>query len=102
MKTLQELLDIIIDNAKLNNPHSFYEKSSWEMILQKAFMNNKTSAKEIADHSKIFIIENGILTIQVNHPGWMQLLQARQKEIVAIIHQEFPEMNIGSLAFCIV
>jgi len=66
--------------------------NSWIDITAK----NKIAAA--GDHSRIKEIENGILLIEVDHPGWKQILQTKQEKLLYDFRYRFPDMNISGIA----
>lgn len=54
---------------------------------------------KLAAHAHIVDLKNGILLIEVDHPGWIQLLQLRQKYILTGLQRIVPDLHIQSLAF---
>jgi hypothetical protein len=52
-----------------------------------------------AAHSRIRDIDRGILLVEVEHPGWIQLLQLRQHDILAAAQARFPELGLRGIAF---
>lgn len=65
--------------------------SEWESLVGK-----------LAAHSKIFDVEKGTLTVDADHPGWMQLLQMREREILTKIKRKFPTLEIQRMRFRLV
>jgi hypothetical protein len=50
-------------------------------------------------HSKVVDRKNGILLIETDHPGWIQLFQMHQSYIVRGFKKFAPELHITSLCF---
>jgi hypothetical protein len=44
-------------------------------------------------------MERGILLVEADHPGWVQILQTKQRALLASARRRFPELNIRSIAF---
>jgi len=65
--------------------------SSWESIMEKIF-------PEAAFHSKIRELERGILYVEADHPGWVQILQTKQKDILLEVQKRYPELDIKSIS----
>ncbi|MCL2831992.1 MAG: DUF721 domain-containing protein [Treponema sp.] len=53
------------------------------------------------DHCRIRELERGILVIEAEHPGWVQILQTKQKYLLGIFQKKFPELKIQGLSFCL-
>lgn len=52
-----------------------------------------------AGHSRIADIERGNLVIEADHPGWIQILQLRQSEILKSARDRFPELSLRGIVF---
>jgi predicted nucleic acid-binding Zn ribbon protein len=48
-------------------------------------------------HSRAIEIEGGILTVEVDHPGWMQTFLMRKTTVLAALRQTAPEARIRDL-----
>lgn len=59
----------------------------------------KPNGKNIAAHSRIIDLKNGILLIEADHPGWIQLLQMHQKYVLTGLHRLAPDVTIHTLSF---
>ena len=59
----------------------------------------RPNGANLAAHSSIIDLKNGILLIEADHPGWIQLLQLRQKYILTGLRRLVPDLSIQSLAF---
>jgi hypothetical protein len=67
--------------------------SSWEAITAEA------AIAAAASHSRISELERGILLIEVEHPGWRQILQAEQDKLLHAAQRRYPELEIRGIAF---
>ncbi len=54
---------------------------------------------KLAVHSKIIDLKNGILLVETDHPGWIQIFQIYKKFIINGLKRKFPNNEISSLAF---
>lgn len=52
-----------------------------------------------AAHSRIRELESGVLLVEADHPGWVQLLQTRQEELLALVQRRYPKLGIRAIAF---
>lgn len=52
-----------------------------------------------AVHSQIKDLEKGVLLVEADHPGWIQILQTKQGELLSAVQRRYPELNIRGLAF---
>jgi len=66
--------------------------NSWEDITAK---NGIAAASA---HSRIKNLEKGILLIEMDHPGWKQILQTKQSKLLNDFRYRFPDMNICGIA----
>ena len=83
------LKNFLIENGYNNTNLNFKIFRDWEFII----------GKKIYGHSRIMDIDNHVLIIEVDHPGWLQLITLKEKEIVKKIRQRYPELEIRSLKY---
>jgi hypothetical protein len=94
MKKAGELLSQFFDRqtiAKVQRYAAFCE--AWPDIA---------SAYAIAaagDHAKIVRFERQVLCIETDHPGWIQILQTKQRELLHEFQRRFPETLISGISF---
>lgn len=69
---------------------SFFE--SWQEIV----------GVDMASHSRVADIRNGAAIIELDHPGWMQMFQMKEKEILRRIQKRFPDLEIRSFSLQLV
>jgi len=90
VKSARELLSAFFDEEKLKRGGLYVDFfASWKFLV----------GDQLAAHSHIAEIEKGVLIIEAEHPGWIQLLQLRQTTILEGISQRFPELGLRSIAF---
>ena len=51
----------------------------------------------LADHSRVYEIRHGNLFVEVDHNGWMQILQLRKPRILNRLRTRYPELGIRDL-----
>jgi hypothetical protein len=51
----------------------------------------------LAEHSRIYEIANQNLFVEVDHPGWMQLLFLKKPQILRALRRKFPDLRIKDL-----
>lgn len=73
---------------------SFYHLDRGEAYVSFFSRWRELVGDDIASHARTVDIKKGALVVEVDHPGWMQLLQIRQAEILRTIERRFPELNI--------
>jgi hypothetical protein len=59
----------------------------------------KAAGENLASHSRPVDVRNGIVFIEADHPGWIQLLQMDQNRILETIRRTFPQLGISGIAF---
>ena len=52
---------------------------------------------DIASHARATDIRRGALLVEVDHPGWMQIIQMKQSFILKTIEKKYPELGIRVL-----
>jgi hypothetical protein len=94
MKTAGELLSLILDEKLIKKikTHSALS-SSWPEITAK----NRIPAA--ADHSRILDLVHGILQVETDHPGWLQIFSIKQEALLAGVRARFPNLAISGIAF---
>ena len=93
MKTVSEILSALFDEQfieKAKGYSKFFD--SWEDITEK---NGIAAA---AAHSRIKEFKNGIVHIEMDHPGWKQILQTKQSKLLYDFQYRFPEMDISGIS----
>jgi len=80
--------------------------SSWAEVVKEvwSYTERKTAAGSedvpaAAVHSRIKEFERGMLLVEADHPGWIQILQSRQTELLSAIQRRYPKMDIHAIAF---
>jgi hypothetical protein len=56
------------------------------------------AGEKIAAHSRIVDIQDGMLEIEADHPGWIQLIQVREAAILALFSQRHPEFGVSAIS----
>ena len=59
----------------------------------------RAAGDALAAHSHIVDLRNGIVFVETDHPGWIQLLQLEQNRILLMIRSSFPELEVSGIAF---
>ena len=77
--------------------------SSWQKIVAEVWPSGTGGSKDdipaAAAHSKIRELEKGLLLVEADHPGWIQILQTKQSELLSAVQRRYPELNIRGIAF---
>lgn len=53
--------------------------------------------ERIAAHSQVKDLQNGIVIVEVDHPGWIQMIQLKQTEFVDSLRKKYPGLSIRGL-----
>ncbi len=69
--------------------------NSWRTTVESISRNGP----KLAAHSHIVDLKNGILLVEADHSGWIQLLQLHQKYILTGLRRLNKNITIESLAF---
>ena len=69
--------------------------SSWEIAAGEARVPAASA------HSRIRDFDRGVLLIEAEHPGWIQLLQTKQNQILNSYQKKYPELDIQGISFCL-
>lgn len=82
-----------IENAKLEKNNKLYE------VWKKIITSITKVGQNLYEHSSICELKNGILLVEADHPGWIQMLQMNSDYIVRGLKMYASELKICSLAF---
>ncbi|MBI9103551.1 MAG: DUF721 domain-containing protein [Spirochaetales bacterium] len=88
MKKADDILKGLLSNynIELGNTYSSFFKS-WPTI----------AGQDLAAHSKVKDIEGTTLIIEVDHSGWIQILQMKKKYILGAVKKQYPELSITDI-----
>jgi hypothetical protein len=90
MKRAGELLTAFFDQQTLGAARGYSDLfSSWRSIA-----GDKLSA-----HSRIRELEHSVLLVEADHPGWIQILQTREKDLLDTLRRRFPDRHITGISF---
>jgi hypothetical protein len=93
MKKAGDILSALFDENFVKKAHGYSKLfDCWEDITAK---NGIAAA---AAHSRIKELDRGILSIEMDHPGWKQILQTKQTKILNDFRIRFPEMDISGIS----
>lgn len=90
MRKAGEILSAFFDErlSKEGQTYSALFKS-WHQI----------AGDQVAAHSRIIELERTILFVEADHPGWIMILQSREKELLERVRRFFPELLINGISF---
>jgi hypothetical protein len=93
MKRLGNVLSAIFDKDLMEKARGYSAMfSCWKDLAE------KNGIPAAADHSWIKNLERGLVWIEVDHPGWKQILQTKESKLLSDFRRRFPEMDISGIA----
>jgi len=93
MKTAGDILAALFDEGFVKKAQGYNNLfDSWEDITAK---NGITAASA---HSRIKDLSKGILLVEIDHPGWKQIIQTKQSQILSDFQRRFPDMDISAIS----
>jgi predicted nucleic acid-binding Zn ribbon protein len=93
MKTAGDVLSAIFDENFVKKAKTYSNLfGCWAEITAK----NEIPAA--AEHYRIKSLEKGILLIEMDHPGWKQIIQTKQTELLNDFRTSFPELEIKRIS----
>jgi hypothetical protein len=123
VKTIGTLLDMFLDRGKIAEAAEHAQlHHAWQEIVLDAFLGRagrrkggasqaaetdfaddaetqaRINAEKLIWHSRVRELDRGRLVIEVDHPGWGQLLQFRQRALLAAVQRRFPSLQVMTLA----
>lgn len=57
----------------------------------------RLAGKEMAAHVRVSDLSGGILRLEADHPGWIQIVNLQKKELLEKINREFPEEKTAKI-----
>ena len=94
MKKAGDLLSFFFDEKMLATAQGYAKVfASWDLIV--------TAHKIPAAlaHSRIVELERHVILIEADHPGWIQILQTKQREFLQEFQRRFPDFAITGISF---
>jgi hypothetical protein len=89
-----DLLSSLLGEAELKKAKGYSQLfSSWAGITAKCGL------AAAGAHSKIGNVERNIVQIEADHPGWVQLLQTKQMELLDALRPMLPDMELRGISF---
>jgi hypothetical protein len=67
--------------------------SAWAALTEEAGV-----AAAVA-HSRVADLDQGLLVIEVDHPGWKQILLTKQRQLLGVVQRRFPDLKIRGISF---
>ena len=106
----QEFMETALSSAELFSSWSRIITGLWPRVADLRSTDLRSADRRSADpcfedipavavHSRIRELERGVLLVEADHPGWIQILQTKQEQILSAVQCRHPELNIRSIAF---
>ena len=93
MKRVGDVFSVLFDEGLMKKAKSYSTLfSCWRDLMEK---NNIPAA---ADHSWVKDLKRNVVWIEVDHPGWKQIIQTKQSKLLYDFRYRFPDMNICGLS----
>jgi hypothetical protein len=93
MKTAGEILSALFDEGFVKKAQGYSKLfDSWTDITEKNGIASATA------HSRIKDLDRGILLVEMDHPGWNQILQTKQSKLLNDYRMRFPELDICGIS----
>lgn len=90
MKKAAEILSAFLDDSLLAKGQQYSALfNAWKEI----------AGEQVAAHSRIRDFEKSIIIVEAEHPGWIQLLQTKQRYFIDSFQKKFPELHIRGICF---
>jgi hypothetical protein len=90
MKRAGELLASFFDQQTFGAARDYSDLfSSWRSI----------AGDTLAAHSRIRELEHSVLLVEADHPGWVQILQTVEKNLLDALRRRFPDRHITGISF---
>jgi len=96
LRTAGDILAAFFDEEtakKAKDYGKLFSSSLWAGVLEKCGLAQGTP------HSRIADLEKSVLLIEADHPGWIQLLQTKQTELLNAVRRQFPEITLTGISF---
>ena len=61
--------------------------SGWEKLV----------GTDIASHSRVIDVKRGVVIVEVDHPGWLQVLQMKREQILTGMKKSYPALGIENM-----
>ncbi len=57
----------------------------------------KIAGEALAPHARLLDVRNGILMVEVDHPGWLQMLRLRQDALLDAARKAVPLTSVDGI-----
>jgi hypothetical protein len=93
MKRVGDVLSALFDEGLMKKAQGYSRLfSCWKELAQ---WHGIAAA---ADHSRITELDRGVLWVEVDHPGWKQILQTKESRLLDDLRRRFPDLDIAGIS----
>jgi hypothetical protein len=93
MKKAGDILKTFFDRSVLAEGEKYLRFfGAWDQIV----------GPDLSAHAKAIDIVHASVVVEVDHPGWLQLLQLRERNVLQSLHQRFPDLKITGMRYRLV
>jgi predicted nucleic acid-binding Zn ribbon protein len=94
MRKAGDILAAYFDEGTMKKARTYGSLfNSWTSLLENCGLPQGSS------HSRIAELERSVLLVEADHPGWIQILQTRQRELLDAARRRFPELALTGISF---
>lgn len=88
MRRAGDILRVFLDRSTADQAERYHKLfTGWQHVV----------GERIAAHSEIKDVHNGTVIVEVDHPGWIQMIQIKEAQIVSMLRGRYPELAIHGL-----
>lgn len=104
INTISKIIVNMFDSIKIENTSkaiNIYD--AWKKILKelKSTKINSNEGENLSDHSWVIDLKKGVLFVEVDHPGWIEILNTYRRYILNKMRKKFPKTEFKTLAFTV-
>jgi len=93
MKRIGDIITSVFDEKMMEKAEGYSVFfSCWKDLTE------KNGIPAAAAHSWIKSLDNGLVWIEVDHPGWKQILQTKERKILHDFRYRFPDKGISGIS----
>lgn len=93
MKKAGDILKTFFDRSVLAEGEKYLRFfGAWDQII----------GPDLSAHAKAVDIVHASVVVEVDHPGWLQLLQLRERTVLQSLHRRFPDLKISGMRYRLV
>ena len=98
---LRQVVNKVVSGMNLeNSQRAFTVLDGWKKVLLRIKSNtNPNEGQKLTEHTRVIDLKNGILLVEVDHPGWMSLLQFHKNYILRGLNLDMPNLKIKNIGF---